>query len=101
MAQARKIWLEKVSTELVDKSAVLARTTFRHGDEDWLVLWDRFGTAEWEVEQRASALTGVLAPEWRANWFSRVFLQDEYFSWQLMFTSSGTSLLPNAHAKTT
>lgn len=90
-----RIWLEQAETSLLAKSAVIAREDFAHGDEDWLLLWDRIGTSEWELDTRREALTRLLERYWKPGWFSCVFLQDHHFFWQMMFTPPGSTLLPS------
>jgi hypothetical protein len=93
--EERVLWLDRVCAELNDKSDALSKATFQRGDENWLVLWDRLGTPDWDLERRVRCVAEKLAGRWQVNWFSRVFLQDEYFAWQVMFTPEGAVLLPN------
>jgi hypothetical protein len=94
--EERQIWIEKVLSEVEDKSQRLASGgDFRHGDQDWLLLWDRLSTPDWDLSARADALSQQLALRWKPGWFSLLFVQDEYFRWQLMFTASGIVALPN------
>jgi hypothetical protein len=89
-----KIWIEKVSAEVQDKTTKLYGGKFCHCDEDWLVLWDRLSIAACQPDGRADAISQVLKPHWKPNWFSRVFIQDQYFKWQWMFTPSSMRILP-------
>ncbi len=83
-----RIWVERFCSEVRDKTAKLTGDVFCHGDEDWLVLWDRLGTDEQQLSRRAETVFERLAPFWGPGWFSRVFVQAEYFEWQLMFTEN-------------
>ena len=94
LQEEHQIWIQKVSSEVQDKSAKLTAGGFCHGDEDWLVLWDRLGTADWQLSSRAEAVSKSLAPLWKPGWFSRVFIQDEHFDWQLMFIANKHAMLP-------
>lgn len=94
LEEDHQIWFDKVCLEVQDKTTRLAGNEFRHGDEDWLVLWDRLGTVHWQLSARTEAMASFLAPRWKRNWFSRVFLQDEYFDWQWMFAASTSVALP-------
>lgn len=85
-------WIETVTAELDDKTRVFRGNHFDHGSEDWLVLWDRIGTDEGEIEQRIESVCDILASRWKPDWYSRVFLQDEDFRWQVMFSSQGVSV---------
>ncbi|MGO8696132.1 MAG: hypothetical protein ACLQVY_00205 [Limisphaerales bacterium] len=96
LEEEHQVWLDKVFSEVHDKSQKLAGPDFRHGDEDWLVLWDRLGTADWQLEARAQAVAHRLAPCWKQAWFSHVFIQDEYFEWQLMLSANSSIALPRA-----
>ena len=87
-------WYEQAEASLTAKSAVLARPDFVSGDENWLLLWDRIGTREAQLPLRQERFAHLLANYWAPGWFSRVFLQDENFFWQVMFQPSGTTPLP-------
>lgn len=89
--EERKIWVDKVLSEIRDKSESLARAEFCHGDQDWLVLWDCLGTPDSETSVRGEAISARLASLWRPEWFSRVILQSHDFSWQLMFARNLTT----------
>ena len=93
LEEEHRIWIERVFSEVEDKSTKLAGDGFCHGDEDWLVLWDRLGSEDWQLPARAEAISTRLAPCWKSGWFSRVFVQDEYFRWQIMFTAEGSCVL--------
>jgi hypothetical protein len=95
-----RIWLETAESSLTAKSDAIARPDFQRGEENWLLLWDRIGTADWELDKRKSALKILLARHWKPGWFSRVFLQEDYFLWQLMFTPSESRQLPSYRSKT-
>lgn len=90
-----RIWLEEAQASLVAKSVVIARDDFKHGDEDWLLLWDRIGTSEWELAMRRQSVARLLERYWKPRWFSCVFLQDHHFFWQAMFTPTGSTMLPS------
>lgn len=96
ISQEREIWMERVLEEISDKSRTHAGGDFQHGSEDWLLLWDRLGTPDWDLWHRASALSHRLGKQWRDKWFTRIFIQDEYFEWQIMLTPVGVSRLPAA-----
>lgn len=96
VAEYNSIWLNAVTAELEDKTIVLQSGHFDRGVEDWLVLWDRIGTAEDEVEQRIESVCSILASRWKLGWYSHVFLQDESFRWSVMFTSSGHLLFDSS-----
>jgi hypothetical protein len=93
------IWIEAAEASLTTKSAVIARPDFQRGDENWLVLWDRIATADWELGARQATFAGLLCIYWKPGWFSHVFLQDCDFFWQAMFTPSESTLLPSHRAK--
>jgi hypothetical protein len=96
ISQEREIWLERVLEEISDKSRTHAGGDFQHGNEDWLLLVDRLGTPDWDLSYRTRALSHRLAKEWRGKWFTRIFIQDEDFEWQIMLTPDGASRLPAA-----
>ncbi len=96
LEEEHQIWLDRVWSEVQDKTAKLAGDAFCHGDEDWLVLWDRLGSAEWQLRDRVTAVSQRLQPCWKPGWFSRVLIQDEYFDWQVMFADKGATALPSA-----
>lgn len=73
--ELNEIWLKEITTQLDEKTAVLQRSNFEHGDEDWLVLWDRIETDEFEIKPRMEAVKGLLASRWKPDWYSRVFVQ--------------------------
>jgi hypothetical protein len=93
--QQRK-WVEKVTTQLNEKTAVLQGKQFEHGHEDWLVLWDRIGTDESEIESRIEAVKGLLASRWKSDWYSRVFIQQIEFTPQFLgiFSDNGFISIP-------
>ena len=73
--ELNEIWLKEIANQLDEKTAVLRRNNFEHGDEDWLVLWDRIETDEFEIKPRMEAVNGLLASRWEPGWYSRVFVQ--------------------------
>jgi hypothetical protein len=85
LEEEHHIWVDRVWSEVQDKTTKLAAENFSHGEEDWLVLWDRLGSADWQLAARAEAVSQRLASLWKPGWFSRVFIQDQHFEWQLMF----------------
>ncbi len=93
VADHERIWMEEAEKSLSTKTAALQSANFVHGSEDWLVLWDRIGTTDWQFQKRKAAVEELLQKYWHQCWFSRVFLQDEYFRWQLMFTKTQSILL--------
>ena len=88
-----RIWTERAKERLNAKSAVLARKDFAHGDEDWLVLVDSVGEVAEEAQGRRDSFSRLLAGFWNPGWFSRVFLQDNFYRWQMMFAASESSML--------
>lgn len=99
LEEENQIWLNRVLSEVQDKTQKLAGDKFQHGNEDWLVLWDRLGTADWQLQARAAALARLLASHWKPGWFSRVFVQAGHFEWQLMFGQTETAFLPDHSAR--
>jgi len=93
-----RIWTEGARESLNAKTAVLARKDFAHGDEDWLVLVDSVGEVAEEVQGRRDSFSRLLAGFWKPGWFSRVFLQDNFYRWQMMFTASESSVLATRKA---
>ncbi|MBK8000420.1 MAG: hypothetical protein IPK15_17295 [Verrucomicrobia bacterium] len=93
--EERQVWVQRVCSEVEDKGGKLMAGKFAHADEYWLVLWDRMGTPEWELPSRVRAVSQRLASCWKPGWFSRVFIHDEHFEWQVMFTAAGSSNLAN------
>jgi hypothetical protein len=86
----------KQAQECLDaKTSVVTRNDFFHGDEDWLVIVDPVGTIVEETQGRQDTFSELLAGYWKPGWFSRVFLQDNYFRWQMMFTPHDSVLLPS------
>ncbi len=90
-----KIWIEAAEASLKAKSAVIARSDFQRRDENWLLLWDRIGTADWELKARQNVLASLLSHYWKPDWFSCVILQDGDFFWQAMFNPKESVLLPS------
>lgn len=88
-----RIFLEQAKNSLDAKSLVIARNDFAHGDEDWLVLVDPLGMIPLETQSRQDDFSELLTRFWKPGWFSRVFLQDNYFRWQMMFRSHESSML--------
>src|SRR6185369_15149445 len=65
-------WVDEAVLQLEEKSAVLQRADFAHGDEDWLVLWDRIGTADSEADARIHWFADLLHSLWQPRWVARV-----------------------------
>jgi hypothetical protein len=94
--EQQKIWVEKATTQLNEKTAVLRRKQFEHGDEDWLVLWDRIETDEFEIMPRIEAVKGLLASRWKPDWYSRVFIQQiEFPPFLAIFSKTEFTSIPN------
>ena len=88
-----RIWIEAARGSLDAKTVVVTRNDFDHGDEDWLVLVDSVGEVPEEVQGRRDGFSRLLAGFWKPGWFSRVFLQDNFYRWQMMFTRPESSML--------
>jgi hypothetical protein len=80
---------------MAHQSFVAASTKVK-GKEDWLLLWDRIGTSDWEAETRIQSASSILTSFWRDGWYSRVFLQAEHLQWTMMFTSREHTFLNSA-----
>ena len=93
-----RIWTEGARESLNAKTAVLARNDFAHGDEDWLVLVDSVGEVAEEAQGRRDRFSRLLAGFWKPGWFARVFLQDNFYRWQMMFAASESSMLATPKA---
>lgn len=94
LKEEHQIWLDRVRSKIQKKTIKLAGEAFCHGDEDWLVLWDRLGSEKWQVHDRLTAVSQSFQDYWKPDWFSRVFIQDKYFDWQMMFAADGAMSLP-------
>jgi hypothetical protein len=79
-------WMAEAVNQIQEKSAVLGRDDFARGDENWLVLWDRIGTANWEATGRVRWFTELLSPIWKTGWYDKVILQEEHFQWHALFS---------------
>jgi len=88
-----RVWTEGARESLNAKTAVLATKDFAQGDEDWLVLVDSVGEVAEEAQGRRDSFSRLLAGFWKPGWFSRVFLQDNFYRWQMMFTAGECSML--------
>jgi hypothetical protein len=89
-----RIWLTQVRESLDTKTRAAGRKDFAHGDEDWLVLQDPVGMDRLEILNLRDSFSQMLAAFWKPGWFSRVFLQDNFFRWQVVFTAHQFSMLP-------
>jgi hypothetical protein len=87
------IWLNQAEESLMDKSHVLSRGDYVRGDENWLVLLDPVGTIHSDIKVRMENVSLLLDKFWSAKWFSRVFLQDTCFEWQMMFSQRERSII--------
>jgi hypothetical protein len=90
-----RVWLNQARESLDAKTKVLGRKDYARGDENWLVLLDPIGTIYPELQTRKDNFSVLLAEFWSAEWFSRVFLQDIYYDWQMTFTSRESVVLHN------
>lgn len=92
--ERQKIWVEKTTDQLNEKTAVLQGKQFERGHEAWLVLWDRIGTREFEIKPRIEVINGLLASRWKPDWYSRVFVQQiERYPFLAVFTETGFSYI--------
>jgi hypothetical protein len=98
LEEEERIWLEQARQSLEAKTGRLLSKDFAHGVEDWLALVDTVGEVPEEAHARGVGLSRLLAEYWRSGWFARVFLQDNFYRWQLMFTREGFSVLPKGPA---
>jgi hypothetical protein len=84
---------------LDEKTAAFQRDQFEHGNEDWLMLWDRIGTDEFEIKPRIEAVKNLLVSHWKPNWYSRVFIQQiEFPPFLAIFSEAGLTSIPNDFA---
>ena len=95
--ELNEIWIREIAAQLDEKTATLQGSQFEHGDEDWLVLWDRIGTDEPEITARIEILKSLLATRWkRQGWFSRVLVQQtEWFPFVAVFSETELISIPN------
>ena len=100
--ERQTIWVEKAKIQLSEKTAVLRGKQFEHGDEDWLVLWDRIGTREFEIKPRIEVIKGLLASRWKQGWYSRVFIQQiERCPFLAIFAETEFKSIPKNFARPT
>ncbi len=82
--ESQEVWLERFCEGLEKKTIQFNKTHFKHGEEDWLVIWDRLRVDFWPLENRMEELEQVLTLYWnRAKWFDKVFIQDQHFRWTI------------------
>jgi len=96
--EEERIWTDGARESLNAKTAVLARADFAHGDEDWLVLVDSAGGVPEEAHGRRDSFSRLLVGFWKPGWFSRVFLQDNFYRWQMMFMARESTVLAGPKA---
>jgi hypothetical protein len=89
LQESEQMWLESVRAELDDKTQ---KCYGSESDENWLLLEDRLGSANWQLEGRRDAVETLLVSYWKTGRFSRVFIQGKP-SWCLMFTRQSSKLL--------
>lgn len=87
-----RVWLAQAEESLIAKTAVVTRDDFVHGDEDWLVLLDPVSELS-DIESRENSFPQLLKKFWGRGWFSRVFVQDIFFRWQIVYTESESQIL--------
>ena len=85
-------WIAQARESLIAKTAVAAKGNFVHGDEDWLVLLDPVGKLL-DIESRGNGFSQLLRDFWGRGWFSRVFVQDIFFRWQVAFSKEESQTL--------
>jgi hypothetical protein len=90
--EQEKAWLTQASESLIAKTVVIKRGNFVHGDEDWLVLLDPVGELP-DIESRGGGFSRLLKNFWGSGWFSRIFVQDIFFRWQIAFTVDESQIL--------
>ncbi|HEV2331057.1 MAG TPA: hypothetical protein VGY56_19925 [Verrucomicrobiae bacterium] len=94
-AELDAIWIQEIRTQIDEKTVVLQRSNFQHGDEDWLLLWDLIGTDESELKPRMEAVRNLLAPRWNPGWYSHVFVQEiEFPAFLAIFSDTGLRSIP-------
>jgi len=100
--ELNEIWIKEVATQLDKKTAVLQGNQFERGDENWLVLWDRIETGEFEIKSRIEAVKSLLASRWKSDWYSRVFIQQiEILPFLAIFSEDEFSSIPKNLGKPT
>lgn len=77
--ELNEIWIDELTIQLEEKSVVLLKNRFKHGHEDWLVLWDRIETDKFEIKSRMESVKSRLASRWKSDWYSRVIVQQTEF----------------------
>ena len=99
--ERREIFTQEVTRQLNEKTSTFNDKRFEHGHENWLVLRDRIGTGEFEVQSRIEILKILLAPYWKRDWYSRVFIQQiEYNPYLATFTPTECALILNSESAT-
>jgi len=87
-----RLWLNQAKGSLNAKTKVLARKDYIRGDENWLVLLDPVGVHS-NLQTRMENFSLLLTEFWSTEWFSRVFLQGNYFEWHMTFTPGESAVL--------
>ncbi len=87
-------WWEHFQKSVLRKLEILSQPDFQHGDEDWLILEDRLGSKNWQIEDRLPPVGAWLAPFWRRNRsFGRIFIQAEDITWVALMTHGRSGML--------
>lgn len=96
-SERRSIWIEEMGIQMDEKTATIQGSRFDHGDEDWLVLWNRILIDESEIQSRIEILKSLLTTRWKPQgWYSRVLLQQtEWFPFVAILSKAGITLIPD------
>jgi hypothetical protein len=94
-SEEQEVWINQANETLEKKTLAIARADFVRGDENWLVIVDPLWSYQPETRHE-NGFAELLKNYWKTNWFSRVFLQDDFFHWQMAFSPAESRVLPKA-----
>lgn len=88
-------WHEQALAIIERKRLHLNQPDYGRGQENWLLLWDKLSSTKNELSHRVARIEGALWNEWKADFFTRLIVEQAQFSCFAILSKQGTTWLPD------
>ena len=82
-------WLEQAESIVQRKTKNLSRPDFDRQEENWLLLWDKLSSSQFDLHRLVPKFSALLKKFWGAEWFNKVILEQTYFQCFIVFSPEG------------
>jgi len=88
-----EFWIKQAEKILRRKADIFRRSNFERQQENWLLLWDKLRSSDWDLQRRIPMLSALLQEFWGHDWFSKVILEQNQFQCLVILSQDGVTWL--------